>query len=88
MKIAINILLTIIIIVLSWQFFNLYQQHSHLKESSDKLNSETTSLEKENQDIESDIEYFSNPENLEKELKSKTSYKKPGEKTIIIIPTE
>ena len=88
MRIAINILLTIMVIILSWQFLISYKQHSLLKEASDKLSLETTSLETENQEIESDIEYFSNPDNLEKELKSKTSYKKPGEKTIIIIPSE
>jgi len=35
-----------------------------------------------------DIEYFSNPKNLAKELKSKFNYKNPGEKLIIVVPEE
>jgi cell division protein FtsB len=76
-----------VIAVLGWQFFNLYQQYSYLKESSDKQASEIASLKKENSDLNSDIQYFSNPANLEKELKSNSNYKNPGEKMIIIVST-
>lgn len=86
MKIVVKILLTSLIAVLGWQFFNLYNQYASLKKSSTELNSETTALKLENKNINSDIQYFSNPENLEKELKSKTNYKKPDEKMIIIVP--
>jgi len=88
MKIFINILLTGVITVLGWQFFNLYIQHRVLEKSSENLNTQIYSLESENKDLNSDIEYFSNPENLEKEFKSQTNYKDAGENMIIIIPSK
>ncbi len=86
MKIFVNTILTAVIVVLGWQIFNLYSQYAALKKSSTELSSETTALKSENDNINSDIQYFSNPENLEKELKSKTNYKKPDENMIIVVP--
>ena len=87
MKILLNILLAGMIAVLGWQLINLYQQYSYLKNSSEKQNSEITTLSKENSGLNSDIQYFLNPTNLEKELKSRTNYKDPGEKMIIVVST-
>ncbi|MEK7462843.1 MAG: septum formation initiator family protein [Patescibacteria group bacterium] len=86
MKIVINILLIAVIIFLGWQFFNLYIKNVSLEKSSDELTAATALIKTENVNLASDINYFSNPENQEKELKSKTNYKKSGEKMIIIIP--
>ena len=86
MKNAINILLIAVIIFLGWQFLNLYIKNISLEKSSDKLNTEASLITAENKNLDSDINYFSNPENQEKELKSKTTYKKSDEKLIIIIP--
>lgn len=86
MKNIINILLTLVIAFLGWQFLNLYIKNISLERSSNELTALTASIKAENGNLASDINYFSNPENQEKELKSKTNYKKPGEKMIIIIP--
>jgi len=86
MKNIIGILLIAVIIFLSWQFFNLYIKNISLEKSSNELITEISSITAENRDLSSDIDYFSNPENQEKELRSKTNYKDPGEKMIIIIP--
>jgi len=86
MKNIINILLILAIIFLGWQFFNLYARNISLERSSNALNAEISLIAAENKDLSSDVNYFSNPENQEKELKSKTNYKKPDEKMIIIIP--
>ena len=86
MKNIISILLIAVIIFLGWQFFNLYIKNVSLEKSSDELTAATALIKTENVNLASDINYFSNPENQEKELKSKTNYKKSGEKMIIIIP--
>jgi cell division protein FtsB len=86
MKNIINILLIAVIVFLGWQFFNLYIKNISLERSSNEINSKISSIQAENKDLASDINYFSNPENQEKELKSKTNYKNPGEKMFIIIP--
>lgn len=86
MKNIISILLVTVIVFLGWQFFNLYIKNISLEKSSDELVAATNLLQTENRELASDISYFSNPENQEKELKSKTNYKKSDEKMIIIIP--
>jgi len=86
MKNIINILLIMVIFFLGWQFLNLYIKNISLERSSDKLNTEISSIKTENKDLTSDVNYFSNPENQVKEIKSQTNYKDPGEKVIIIIP--
>jgi len=86
MKNTISILLLIMIVFLGWQLFNLYMQHIALENSSEKLNSQIYSIQSENENLNSDIKYFSNPENLEKELRSQSNYRDAGEKMIILVP--
>lgn len=71
---------------MSIQMYFILEERGKLKIKLDDLNSRFSVLIKENADIQSEIEYFSYPENLEKELRQKFNYKKPGEKMIIIIP--
>ncbi len=52
------------------------------KESQMKLNEAKESAT----ELKNELEYLSNPLNLEKELRSRFNLKKPGEKTIIIVP--
>ena len=70
MKNLINILLIIAIIFLGWQFINLYIKNAALQKSSDKLEADILNLKIENKNLDSDINYYANPENQEKELKS------------------
>ena len=86
MKTIVNTLLILFVGVLGWQFFNLYAEHFSLSNSAEKINTEISSVKAENENLKSDIEYFSDPQNQEKELKSKANYKDPGEKMIIIVP--
>jgi cell division protein FtsB len=41
----------------------------------------------ENAELSQELEYYSRPENLEKELRARFNYKKPGESMIIVVPT-
>ena len=43
-------------------------------------------LKNENAGLQADLIYFSESENLEKELRSRLNYKKSGEKLIIVVP--
>ncbi len=86
MKVIIVIILGIILSAILAQSYFFIKERNRLKTDSDNLNSRLQALSKENADLQSDIEYFSRPENLEKELKSRFNYKKPGEKMMIIVP--
>ncbi|PIU98204.1 hypothetical protein COS61_02615 [Candidatus Wolfebacteria bacterium CG03_land_8_20_14_0_80_40_12] len=86
MRIVIVLILIAILSGVSLQIFLILKEFNQLKNRLNNLNSRLNVLLKENDDLRSEIEYFSHPENLEKELRSKFNYKKPGEEIIIITP--
>jgi len=86
MRLVIIIILCLVLIGVSAQIYFILKESNGLKKDLDDLNGRIGVLAKENSDLKSDIEYFSNPENLEKELKSKFNYKEAGEKMMIVVP--
>jgi len=86
MRVVAIIILVIVLIGISVQIYFILKERNQLKTELDDLNIRFAGLTKENSDLQSDIEYFSYPENLEKELKAKFNYKNPGEKMIIVVP--
>ena len=86
MKIAAIVVLPVFLVIIGVQVYSFVAQEWHLgSELADvqanliKAQSQETSLHQEN-------EYLSNPENLEKELRARFNYKKPGETMVIIEP--
>ncbi len=57
-----------------------------LSREVNELKSEFQALQEENQELTARIEYFKNPENLLKEIKSQFNYREQGEGLIIIVP--
>jgi len=86
MKTALAIILIIILLAVFIQFYFIFKERNQLKEKFRILVAKAQTLKEENEIIKSDIEYFSKPENLEKELRKNFNYKKPGEKMIIVVP--
>ena len=86
MRVFIIIILGIVLSAVLVQSYFFIKERNSLKANLDKLNSRLQALLKENADLGSEIEYFSHPENLEKELKARFNYKKPGEEMMIVVP--
>ncbi|PIY59501.1 hypothetical protein COY96_01520 [Candidatus Wolfebacteria bacterium CG_4_10_14_0_8_um_filter_37_11] len=86
MKHFIMIILAIILMALLVQFYFIFKERNQLKREFHNLTEKSENLAKENEKIKSEIEYYSNPENLEKELRARFNYKKIGEKMMIIAP--
>jgi len=86
MKFVAIIILVIILIGISTQIYFIFKERNQLKSDVSDLNKRLKALITENANLESDIEYFSHPENLEKELKARFNYKKPDEKMMIVVP--
>ncbi len=86
MKTVIFIILTIVLLATWTQIYFIFKELSQSKEKFGILKTKADNLIAENAKIKSEIEYFSLPENLEKELRSKFNYKKPEEKMIIVVP--
>ena len=62
------------------------KESSVLAAKNNDLTSKLQSLYADKNSIQKDIEYYSNPSNLEKLLREKFNYKKPGEGMIIVVP--
>ena len=80
------LVLIIVIALLGWGVYNLVQEKNLLGKEAAELSEVLKSLEEENRTLTSRIEYFQNPENLLKELKSQFNYREEGEGLIIIVP--
>ncbi|MDI6821206.1 MAG: septum formation initiator family protein [Patescibacteria group bacterium] len=80
------LIILVIFAVLSLGVYNLVVERKVLEVEISKLNETVLSLKDENKSLKENIEYFKNPENLIKELKSQFNYKEVGEKLIIIVP--
>lgn len=88
MKRVLTIILLIVLLALLWQLYQLRRQNQELKDAFSKVEAEVSRFEEENLRFQADLEYFSHPENLEKELRSRYNYKNPGEKLIILVQPE
>lgn len=85
-KMLIAAVLLVFLALVGIQVYRLYGQRNNLKNELSGINPRITSLEQENKNLQKDLEYFANPENLLKELRARFNYKKPDEKMIIVVP--
>ena len=86
MKISIAVFLTALLIVLGNEIYFFGKKNNQNELRYKELQSETARARADYDRMESDLNYYLNPENLEKELRSKFNYKKSGEKLIIVVP--
>lgn len=83
MKVAIGaILALLLVLILSWAYVT-QGARSSLKKEMNAAEARLWALKLEQTDLQSEIEYYSHPENLEKLLLEKLNLKRPGEQSII-----
>jgi len=85
-KVLIYIVFGAFISVLVYELYGLHSELSVVENRFADLSIEKESLLKENEKLQANIEYFSNPYNLEKELRARFNVRLPGEKLIIVVP--
>ena len=88
MKRALTTLLVFVLLVLFYELYQLYSYHGELSKTFSALSAKLADFKKESLDLQADLDYFKEPENLVKELRSRFNYKKPGEKLIIVVPSK
>lgn len=86
MKLLLGTLLIVGIVGLGFQIYSLSQQRTALQTDLDKIGTKLQPLLNENGELLAEIKYLKNDDNLEKELRSRFNYVKPGEKLIIVVP--
>ena len=86
MKQIVYISFAVAMIFLSYHIYNANLVRADLAGKLGNLQSSVEGIEKDNEKLKGDIEYFSDPHNLEKELRSRFNYRAPNEKMIIVVP--
>lgn len=85
-KILIYLSFGTVVALLSYELYGLNLESQRAKADFSNLNSEKQALAKDNEVLQADIKYFSDPHNLEKELRARFNVRLPGEKLIIVVP--
>jgi len=75
-----------VVVVLGYELYGLNSEALEAKNKLTDLDSAKEEILKDNEKLKQDIDYFSEPHNLEKELRARFNIRLPGEKLIIIVP--
>lgn len=67
--------------------YNLLETKTQLEKEYKSVSQELKALKEENESLSAKIDYFKNPENVKKELKSQFYYRETDEKLIVVIPS-
>ncbi|HVM77259.1 MAG TPA: hypothetical protein VMU07_03855 [Candidatus Paceibacterota bacterium] len=86
LKITGAILLFMLLIVIGAQVYGFAVQESRLGGDLTDIEARLTKAQADAASLQADSQYLANPANLEKELRARFNYKKPGETMIIIVP--
>lgn len=81
-------MIALVVTLLGWGAWRLAEEREALMSEADKLQKTADDLKNENASLESQIRYYQEPANLLKALKSQFNYKEPGERLIIVVPSE
>ncbi len=88
MKIAGIVVLIIVIILVGTQVYGFFMQERQLGTNLADIEARLTQAQTDEANLQSEVQYLANPLNLEKELRARFNYKKPGETMIVIVPAE
>ncbi len=82
-----TVIFIVIGLFLGFGVYRLNLQNKRLEAEVDDLSAELKVVEDENQELSNKIEFFKEPKNLLKELKSQFNYRKEDEEMIIVVPS-
>ncbi len=86
MKIAAIIGLSLVLIFIGVQVYSFVAQEGQLGGQLADVQANLTKAQTEETSLQEESQYLSNPINLEKEIRERFNYKKPGETMVIIVP--
>ena len=87
MKIAIAVILGIVLIFLATQVFFFFKEEGSLEGTLTDTENRLQQAQLKEQTLSTEVDYLANPANLEKELRARFNYTKPGETMVIIVPS-
>lgn len=87
MKIASIVVLSLFLILIGVQVFSFVGQEWSLGSQLADVQANLTKSQTQETSLQEEVQYLGNPANLEKELRERFNYKKPGETMVIIVPS-
>jgi hypothetical protein len=84
-KIAGAVLLFVLLVFIGTRVYGFVVQENQLNASLADVASRLTKAQADETSLQEEAQYLANPLNLEKELRARFNYKKPGETMIIIV---
>jgi cell division protein FtsB len=86
MKIAGIVALSLVLIFVGVQVYSFMSQEGQLGNDLADVQASLVKAQTEETSLQEEDQYLSNPTNLEKEIRERFNYKKPGETMVIIVP--
>ncbi len=86
MKIIGLIFLCILLVVVGAQVYMYWGRERLAASELETLRAELAKARLEEEKLKADLEYYQNPDNLEKELRARFNYRGKDEKLIVIVP--
>ena len=87
MKIVAAVVLSLFLVIIGWQVVSFVREEGRLGSQLADVQANLTKAQAQEAGLQEESQYLSNPLNLEKELRARFNYKKPGEQMIIIVPS-
>jgi cell division protein FtsB len=87
MKIAAAVILSIALIFVVAQMVSAIKEEHSLAATFSDVENRLQQTKTEEQSLSAEMDYLTNPVNLEKELRARFNYAKPGETMVVIVPS-
>ncbi|MEK7193355.1 MAG: septum formation initiator family protein [Patescibacteria group bacterium] len=68
------------------QIYSSFTRRNEVRQELQSMEKELQKAESDEAKLKSDLRYYSQPANLEKAIRERFNYRKPGEKLIITVP--
>lgn len=85
MKLVAAIILGILILILGVQIYNFLVREKQVGSDLSGFQTRLDQAKKDKEKLEAELKYYSEPANLNKELKERFNYREIGEKLLIIV---
>ncbi|HVO28919.1 MAG TPA: septum formation initiator family protein [Candidatus Paceibacterota bacterium] len=86
MKIAFIIVLSLVVIFVGVRVVGFLEEQRALQQNLGDVQSRLATAKTQEANLEEEMQYLSDPANLEKELREQFNYKNPGETMVILVP--
>lgn len=86
MKILAAAALSVLLVLVGVEAYRLWSEARNLQANYDAAKQKLSAAEADQKQLQADLEYVSQPQNFEKEVRARFNYRAPGETMIVIVP--